>query len=82
MSVTVELPPEALRRLEAEATRRQISIDDVIAELAAGLPADDPSPASGHRLSFIGIGASGDTRPFDIHRERAELADKKFAEGI
>lgn len=39
-------------------------------------------PRSGHRLSFIGIGASGNTRSFDIHRERAELADKKFAEGI
>jgi hypothetical protein len=76
MSVTVELPPEALRRLEAEAARRGISIDDVIAELAAGLPVDDPLE------SFIGCGASGDTRPFDIHRERAELADKKFAEGI
>jgi hypothetical protein len=80
MSVTVELPAEALRRLEAEATRRGISIDDVIAELAARLP--DEVPSSGHRLSFIGIGASGDTRPFDIHRERAELADRKLAEGI
>jgi len=82
MSVTVELPAEALRRLEAEATRRGVSIDDVIAELAANLPVDTPSPSSGHRLSFIGIGASGDTRPFDIHRERAELAERKLAEGI
>jgi hypothetical protein len=82
MSVTVELPPEALRRLEAEATRRGISIDDVIAELAANLPVDTPASSSGHRLRFIGIGASGDTRPFDIHRERAELAERKFAEGI
>lgn len=75
MSVTVELPPEALRRLEAEATRRGISIDDVIAEFAANLPIEDPLE------SFIGCGASGDTRPFDIHRERAELADRKLAEG-
>ncbi|MGC1512261.1 MAG: hypothetical protein WA797_05035 [Acidimicrobiales bacterium] len=80
MSVTVELPAEALRRLEVEATRRGISIDDVIAELAARLP--DEVPTGGHRLSFIGIGASGDTRPFDIHRERSELAERKLAEDI
>ncbi len=80
MSVTVELPPEALRRLEAEATRRGVSIDDIIAELATRLP--DAARPSGHRLSFVGIGASGDTRPFDIHRERAELAKRKLAEGI
>jgi hypothetical protein len=42
----------------------------------------DEAPSSGHRLSFIGIGASGDTRPFDIHRERAQLAERKFAQGI
>jgi hypothetical protein len=75
MSVTVELPAEALRRLEAEAARRGISIDDVIAEFAARLPIEDPLE------SFIGCGASGDTRPFDIHRERAELAERKLAEG-
>jgi hypothetical protein len=80
MSVTVELPAEALRRLEAEATRRGTTIDAVIAELAARLPHQVPS--RDHRLSFIGIGASGDTRPFDIHRERAELAERKRAEGI
>lgn len=80
MSVTVELPDEALRRLEAEASRRGISIDDVIAELASRLP--DEVPPSGHRLSFVGIGASGDTRPIDIQRERAELAERKLAEGI
>ena len=78
--MTVELPAEALRRLEAEAVRRGTSIDDVIAELAARLP--DEAPPSGHRLSFIGIGASRGTRPFHIHRERAELAERKLAEGI
>jgi hypothetical protein len=82
MSVTVELPAEASRRLEAEASRRGISIDDVIAELAARLPNPSEAPSSGHRLSFIGIGASGDTRPFDIHRERAKLAERKLTEGI
>ena len=34
MTATVDLPVEALRRLEAEATRRGVTIDDVIAELA------------------------------------------------
>jgi hypothetical protein len=80
MSVTVELPDEALRRLEAEAARRGVSIGEVIAEFASRLP--DEAPSSGHRLSFVGIGASGDTRPIDVRRERAELAERKLAEGI
>jgi hypothetical protein len=56
MSVTVELPADALRRLEAEAARRGISIDDVIAELAANLP----TGGSGHRHrpAFVAVGAS------------------------
>lgn len=56
MSVTVDLPPEVLQRLEAEATRRGVTIDEVIAELAAGLPAE--STERPKRLSFVGIGAS------------------------
>jgi Ribbon-helix-helix protein, copG family len=76
MSVTVELPEDALARLRAEAARRGVSIDVVIAELAAHLPAEDPLEA------FIGCGASGRTEPFDIHHERAELAAKKHAEGV
>lgn len=80
MSLTVDLPPEALQRLQAEADRRGVTVEDVIAELAASLPAE------GHdlpkRLSFTALGASGDTRPFDIHREREELAARKAADGV
>lgn len=79
MSLTVELPAEVLRRLEAEAGRRGITVDEVISELAAGLPSDDVRRS--RRLGFIGIGASGDTRPFDIHRERDELAEHRLADG-
>jgi hypothetical protein len=72
MSVTVDLPRGVLRRLQAEATRRGVTIDEVIAELAAGLPPErSPRPK---RLSFVALGASGDTRLFDIHRERDELS--------
>lgn len=80
MTLTVELSAEVLRRLEAEAARRGTTVDEVITELAAHLP-DEATP-SRHRLSFVGIGASGDTRSFDIHSERAELAERKLAEGI
>lgn len=57
MSVNVDLPAEALRRLEAEAARRGVSIDVVIAELADTLPAE-PEPGR-HRLAIVGVGASG-----------------------
>lgn len=81
--MTVDLPPEVLRRLEAEAARRGITVDAVIAELADRLPARDAeAPKRARRLSFVGVGASGDTRPFDIHRERDQLASRKLADGI
>ena len=58
-------------------------VDEVIADLAAALPgATAESPKRSRRLSFVGIGASGDTRPFDIHRERDEFARRKLADGI
>lgn len=80
MSVTLDLPPDVLRRLEAEAARRALTIDELIAELASGLPTEGSEPSK--PLRFVGIGASGDTRSFDIHREREELADRKLADGI
>jgi hypothetical protein len=76
MTVTLDLPADAQARLETEASRRGITLDQLIAELAAQLPAEDPLEA------FIGCGASGRTEPFDIHKERADLAAKKFAEGV
>jgi len=75
MRLYVELPEDALARLRTEAARRCVTIDVVVAELAAHLPAEDPLEA------FIGCGASGRTEPFDVHHERAELAAKSLAEG-
>ncbi len=58
MPVTVELSAEVLDRLYAEAARRGVSIDAVIAELTAHLPADAaPANSSGsprRTLSFAG----------------------------
>ena len=73
--MTLDLPAEAQARLQAEATRRGVTLGQLITELADSLPAEDPLEA------FIGCGSSGRTEPFDIHKERAELAAKKFAEG-
>ena len=68
MSVTIELPDDALARLRAEATRRGVSIDVIVAELADRLPAQ-PTPNT-RSLSFIGIGASGTKEPIGRrHRE-------------
>ena len=71
MPVTVELSDDALARLRAEAARRGVSIDVVIAEFAAQLPIE-PAPRKS-RLSFIGIGHSGRGDLSRRHREiRAE----------
>jgi hypothetical protein len=77
MSVTVDLPAELVARLRAEAARRGVSVDAVIADFAR-LPSGDS--ARQHTLSFIGLGASGRTEPMDLRRERAELAAKRDAE--
>lgn len=60
MSVTIDLPDEALRRLQAEADRHGVALDDVIAELAEQLPAETSRPKAKRKLAFVGIGASSE----------------------
>ena len=73
MTLTVELSEDTLARLRAEAERRGVSIDLVIAELAETLP---PETAREERkLSFIGLGASTSGR-------RARDADDLLADGF
>ena len=61
--MTLDLPAEALGRLQAEALRRSITVDQLVAELANSLPAVDPLEA------FIGSGASGRGDLANRHRE-------------
>lgn len=70
MSVTVDLPAEALQRLEAEASRRGVSIGVVIAEFADTLPVE--RPPGRRRLAIVGVGASGEGTS---HRIDELLAD-------
>ena len=56
MTLTVDLSESTLARLRAEAGRRGVSIDVVIAELAETLPPETVSEE--RKLSFIGLGAS------------------------
>lgn len=60
MSVTVDLPAEAIERIGAEARRRGVGIEVVIAELAEMLPDVTPRGERPHRFAFTGVGASGD----------------------
>lgn len=71
MAVTLQISEDALARLRAEASRRGISVDQVVTELAAGLPAD----AGRRGLSFIGIGSSTTGRT-------AREADDLLGEGF
>ena len=59
---SVELSDEVLARLRSEATRRAVTVETVIAELAARLPREGE-----HRFSFMGIGASGTTDTAERH---------------
>jgi hypothetical protein len=74
MSVTVELPDEALARLRAEAARRGVSIGTVIAEFAAQLPTDTHAPTK-RKLAFVGMGTSRSGHG-------ARDADEMLAEGF
>lgn len=55
MTLSIDLPDEALARLRAEATRRGVSVDTVIAELADQLPAQT---AKRRKLALVGAGAT------------------------
>jgi len=72
MTVTIDLPDDALARVQAEAKRRGVSIDVVIAELAEALPTEPSSPKT---LSFIGLGSSNSGR-------YARDADELLAHGF
>ena len=74
---SAELSDEVLARLRAEATRRGVSVETVIAELAAQLPAN-VSVDGANRLSFAGIGASGTTEP--VGRRHREIIAEHFAD--
>ncbi len=73
MTVTLNLPVEAQARLEAEASRRGITLDQLIVEIADRLPAEGAVPK--HRLGFVGIGSSTSGRG-------ARDADEILAEGF
>lgn len=73
MSVTVHLPEELARRVEAVAERRHQSPEEVVIEaVEAQLPGR-------RRLSFSGIGSSG-PEGGDIGRRHREIIAEAFAE--
>lgn len=74
MPVTLELSEDALARLRSEADRRGLSLDDVVAELAATLPAD-PDESLPRELRFFAMGRSTSGR-------HAADADEMLAEGF
>ncbi len=55
--MTLDLPADAQARLQAEALRRGITVDKLVADLANSLPAEDPLEA------FIGISVPDRKRP-------------------
>jgi hypothetical protein len=94
VTVTVNLPDDAARRLAAEAARRGITVDELLTEWAARLPApadterSRSTPAPESRFSFIGMGRSGrgdlSGRVKELRREvAAEKLDdeRRAAEG-
>jgi hypothetical protein len=77
MALTVQLPDEIAARVQAVAADRGVSADEVVVEaVRAQFPGHETLSA------FIGFGASGDRRPFDIHEARGTLAERKSADGV
>jgi hypothetical protein len=77
MTVVIELNAADQARLEAEMTRRGITLDQLIAELANQLPAVS-SVAANSLDAFFGSADSGDSdwATRDIHELRHELANR------
>lgn len=80
MVMTITIPDETARRIEAIAAARGDTIEHVAVEALDASPVlaavPDALPARRRRLGFVGAGASGDHRPTDIHRLRREIADQ------
>lgn len=72
--VTLDLSEEGMARLHAEAGRRHTSVDAVIEEWAASLPAKGGT-ARRKRRSFVAMGSSSSSR-------RASDADDMLAKGF
>jgi hypothetical protein len=72
MAMTIE---DLAARLNAEATRRGMSPEELLGQLAASLDAD-PMEA------LTGCGASGRTEPLDIHRERDQAAARAMSRSL
>ena len=70
MSVTLDLPEDVLARLVAEAARRDVTIESLIADLASKLPTETLD-------DFIGCGDSGISAPLDVKSERSRLAAER-----
>ena len=70
VTVTLDLPADAQARLQAEALRRGITVDKLVADLADPLPAEDPLEA------FIGSGSSGRG---DLARRHREIRSEQTA---
>jgi hypothetical protein len=83
----VHLPDDLARRLEAEAARRGVSVDDLAVEALEGRYGKTAPTADGEGAgavaAFIGCGDSGDPGwpSRAIHELRAEAAARKVAEG-
>lgn len=73
MTVTLDLPDEAQARLQAEAARRGVSVDVLIAQIAATFPPVTTTPR--RKLGFVGIGSSTSGRG-------ARDADEILAKGF
>lgn len=74
MPVTLDLSDEALARLRAEAARRGISVEELVDELATGLPAEAVESLP-RKLRFFAMGRSTSGRS-------AADADEILAEGF
>ena len=78
MPVTLDLAPDAQARLDAEAARRGITVDELVAEMSRQFPQPERSAADRALDKYFGCGDSGDaswaTR--DIHELRHELAQR------
>ena len=57
MTVSLDLSDEVLARLQAEASARHTSVEDVVSDMASRLPTP-ATPTGRRRLAFAAIGES------------------------
>lgn len=77
MPITLDLTEEVVARLQAEAVRRRLSLDGLVAQLVGSLPGEGAVPSDGSTSD--GTSAPGDVGPENLRQPAGPMSLRALA---